>query len=222
MNSVGAIIRGAAGRLVASILMAALVVGHGEARAGSIRTLDGIGKTLVSREVTALSRAFFAAGGELEEHLDEFSHVLNLSDKSQLRAAIRDIERLESLHKEFQTTAEALNLYLTQNRKRLKAEGLDHFLALKELTGKNQEYFTVALTDYIATRKQFLFWTDDHFRDIMAGKEDALATFNQLSQDNDRVMEKEYDRYLERIDHLKGFMKKHPELASFAETRRAS
>lgn len=189
--------------------------------AGMIKSLDRIEKNLISREVKERSRKFISATAALEEQLDEFGHFVNLTDRSQIRGALRDLQQVEELQKEFEAKGVSLGEYLVENTRRLRQEGLDYLLPLRELTGKNFVRFNEALRDYFMARKELLSWTDDNYSELSSGRTEPKKHFDELFARCEKGMEKEYDRYLDRIQFVNAFVQNHPELSDYLGRRSA-
>jgi hypothetical protein len=208
---------GRTGRLLAHLLLAVVFVAMGAAPlpAAGIKGLDRIEENLLSREVLARSRSFVASAAALEESLDEFRHFVNLSERAGVRAAIRELDQIEELHRKLEVDAGALGDYLAENRKRLSRQGLGHLLPLLELTGTGYKRFNEALGDYISARRELFVWTEEHFREISGGDEAARKQYDKLYRRCEESMEKEYDRYLDRIQFINAFRQDHPELAEY-------
>ena len=211
------IVNSQARRFLAPLLMALVPLSLGAAlsSAAGIRGLDRVEEHILSREVRERSQSFVASATALEETLDEFHHFVNLSERSAVRAAIRELDQIEELHHKLESDASALGAYLAENRRRLSREGLGHLLPLQELTDAAFKRFDESLRDYISARRELLGWTDDHFREISGGDEAARRRYDELFRRCERTMEKEYDRYLDRIQFVNAFRQDHPELAEY-------
>lgn len=172
-------------------------------------------KNLISREVRERTRAFVSASTALEAQLDEFSHFVNLADNAQVRGALRDLQQIEELLKEFEVNGVALGEYLADNSRRLRQEGLGHLLPLRDLTEKSFARFDEALRDYLAARKELLSWTEENYRELSSGKSEARKRFDDLFARCEKKMEIEYDHYLDRIQFVTAFVQKHPELSDY-------
>lgn len=183
--------------------------------AGTIKSLDRMEKNLISREVRERTRAFVGASTALEAQLDEFSHFVNLADNAQVRGALRDLQQIEELLKEFEVNGAALGEYLVDNSRRLRQEGLGHLLPLRDLTEKSFARFDEALRDYLAARKELLSWTEENYRELSSGKSEARKRFDDLFARCEKKMEIEYDHYLDRIQFVTAFVQKHPELSDY-------
>ena len=94
-------------------------------------------------------------------------------------------------------------------------EGLAHLLSLRDLTDKGFRRFNEALGDYIAARRELFHWTEEHFREIVRGDAAAGREYERLYKRCEQSMEKEYDRYLDRIQFVNAFLRDHPELADY-------
>ena len=200
------------------LLLGALVplsLGVAPLSAAAIKGLDRVEEHILSREVRERSQSFVASAAALEETLDEFRHFVNLSDRSAVRAAMRELDQIEELHRKLDGDAGALGDYMAENRKRLSREGLGHLLPLEELTDAAFKRFDEALRDYISARRELLGWTDEHFREITEGGAQARKRYDELYRRCERTMEKEYDRYLDRIQFVNAFRQDHPELAEY-------
>jgi hypothetical protein len=204
-------------RFIVMLLLAgtAVLAATSPLPAAGVKSLDRIETNLLSREVKERSRNFVASSAALEQLLDEFSHFVRLSDRSELRAAIRALEQIEGLHRRLQADAGALSDYLAQNRKRIRQEGLGQLLALQDLTDKGFRHFDEAFVDYLAARSELLHWSEEHFLEITAGDEAARRRYDKLYKRCEKSMDKEYDRYLERIQFVNAFLQDHPELADY-------
>ncbi|HEY6007579.1 MAG TPA: hypothetical protein VIU40_04590 [Geobacteraceae bacterium] len=183
--------------------------------AAGIKSLDRIEQNLLRREIMERSHSFVGSSAALEELLDDFSHFLKFSERPQLRVAIRDLEQVEELHRKLVRDADSLRDYLAENGKSLRQEGLGHLLELRELTDNGFRRFNEALGDYIAARQELLHWTEEHFGEIVAGNAAAVRQYDKLYKRCEQVMEKEYDRYLDRIQFVNVFRQDHPELAEY-------
>lgn len=205
------------GLFLAALLLvgAAILTDASPLAAAGIKSLDRIEQNLLRREITERSHSFVGSSAALEKLLDDFSHFLKLSERPQLRAAIRDLEQVEELHRKLVRDADSLREYLAENGKRLRQEGLGHLLELRELTDNGFRRFNEALGDYIAARQELLHWTEEHFGEIVAGNAAAVRQYDKLYKRCEQVMEKEYDRYLDRIQFVKVFRQDHPELAEY-------
>ncbi len=185
--------------------------------AAGIKGLDRIEHNLLSREVKERSQTFVASSVALEELLDDFNHFVNLAERPELRAAIRALDEVEERHRKLEGDAGALSAYLADNRKRLRREGLDQLLPLLDLTDKGFRRFDEALNDYLAARRELLHWTEEHFGEIVGGDVEARRHYDKLYKRCEQSMEREYDRYLDRIQFVNAFRQDHPELAEYVE-----
>jgi hypothetical protein len=183
---------------------------------GAIRSLNKLETKLLSREVMERSRNLADSTRALEDQLDTFGYLLDLSEKSQLRRAMRELELVEELQRKQDADAAVLAAYLEANERRLGEEGSEHLVRLAELSGKNFRRFSEALHDYLAARRELLVWTEENFKPLANGDEDARRHFEELFKRCQKRMEKQYDRYLERVEFIRNFINKHPELAEYA------
>ncbi|HEY6838431.1 MAG TPA: hypothetical protein VI389_06790 [Geobacteraceae bacterium] len=212
-----------AARVVGFLACLSVLLGSAiTARAGMIKSLDKIERNLVSREMKDRSRNFISASAALEAQLDDFGHFVNLTDRSQVRGALRELQQIEELQKEYEANGQALAEYLAENARRLRQEGLEYLLPLSELTAKNFARFNEALRDYFLARKELLTWTDDNFSELSSGKMEAKKHFDELFARCEKRMEREYDRYLDRIQFVNSFAQNHPELSDYLAADRSA
>ena len=184
--------------------------------AAAIRSLNNLETKLLSREVMERSRNLADSTRALEDQLDTFGYLLDLTEKPQLRRAMRELELLEALQQKQDADAEALGAYLDTNERRLREEGSGYLTRLSELTGRNFRRFSEALHEYLAARRELLEWTEENFKPLANGDEDARSHFEELFKRCQKRMEKQYDRYLERVEFVRNFVGKHPELAEYS------
>lgn len=185
--------------------------------AASIKSLDNLGRNLYTNEIKERSARRMESFAALQSSLDSLNTGQEISSVAQINKALSLVEQSRQLQSKAGEDLKALTGYITANRMKLEAEGLDGFLPLAELDDKTSRQYEESLRMYLAAYKALLEYSRDNILPLRVGRQPEQGQYEALYNGYVTAANKLGEVNAELFGFVADFVREHPDLAPYVK-----
>lgn len=185
--------------------------------AASIKSLDNLGRNLCANEIKERSARRMESFAALQSSLDTLNTGEEISSVVQINRALSLVEQTRYLQSNAGKDLKALTGYITANRMKLEAEGLDSFLPLAELDDTTSRQYEETLRIYLAAYNGLLEYSRDNMSSLRVGRQPEQSQYEALYNAYVTAANKLGEVTADRFGFMADFVRTHPDLAPYVK-----
>ena len=177
-----------------------------------LKTIDDLAKNLYAGEIRERSSGFAESFAALQAALETLNEGEEISSAAQITRLSGQIAICQQLQRREGEALKSLAGYISDNGKKIAAEGLEQLLPLAELHDKTWNSYDTALTEYLAAYKMLLEYARDNMPALRTGKQMEREQYDRLYNAYVAAVDRQSQVYAEWLGFKEYFSRQYPEL----------